>query len=55
MFHLEQYLNIMKNKMRLNEKAECAGHTFFTNSFFFSIIFLHAWITTFGSFSYLRE
>jgi len=37
-------------------KAEFAGHTFLTNSFF-SVIFLHAWIdlTILGSFSYLLE
>jgi len=35
-------------------KAELAGHTFSTNSFF-SVIFLQTWITIFGSFSYLQE
>jgi len=31
----------------------CGPHIF--NKFIFSAIFLHAWITIFGSFSYLRE
>jgi len=38
----------------VNKQTEFAGHTFLTN-LFFSGIFYHAWITTFGRLSYLGE
>ena len=41
--------------LNLKTKAECACHTFSTNSFFLLLYFFKCMVTTFDNFSYLLE